>query len=420
MFDFLLFLYFFTLHADRLSLNIGSFTIRFNNLIAFALLFLLVIRFRARLFKIDRAVLNALLLIACSILFSLLFSPYKRRCFFFFCWYGFTVLFYFLLPYFLIRHYDSRKVISLYLLSYLFVGIYAFLQLVFSLIGFADPFATQFVWGSIVRPNGFAYEPSFYALYMTPFIVMVNFHFLANREEPFYFFKKLTYPKILGLNFLYFVSTSTSTVIAFMIFCMALPFFPQVRRHLLKYSMAFVICFVLLGLVSPFLLKTFFLKFFYHGLSHASFMIRWAGIETGWKIFLANPWVGVGLGGYPSYLFEAYMRGNTELVSPFMEFAFAEASNPLKLFEPSNVLMEILASLGVIGVFAFLFMVWVFVQKARRAIRIDSVLGCNLLLSVIVMLIVLQFNQSVLRTYVWVHLALSFALLEKVIKKTRG
>lgn len=288
MFDALLFLYFFTLHADQLHFAVGGFTLRLNNLVALLLLFVFASRYRSKLFRIDRALFISLLILTASLAISFLLSSYKKRCFFFLIWYGITLLLYFLLPYLLIRYHDYKKVFSLYLLSFLCVGIYAFLQLLLSLAGLHDPFANQFISGEVVRSNAFAYEPSFYALYMTPFIVMVNYHFLADREEPFYFFGRLTYPKIFLINFLYFSSTSTSTIFAFAIFCFCLLFFSQVRRHLWKFSIAFTGIFFLLGIISPFLMRQFYLKFFYSGLGHGSFMERWTGIVNAWKVFLGR------------------------------------------------------------------------------------------------------------------------------------
>lgn len=418
MFDSLLFLYFFTLHADQLNITLGGFSLRLNNLLALTLLFLFVSRYQEKLWRIDRKLFIAFLMLTASITISFFLSPYKKRCCFFLGWYGFTVLMYFLLPYLLIRYYDYKKVISLYLVSFFCVGLYALFQLLISLVGLKEPFASQFVSGAIVRPNAFAYEPSFYALYMTPFIVMVNYHFLADREQPFFMFGKLTYPKILFIDFLYFVSTSTSTFFAFAIFCMSLVFFAQVRRHLLKFCIAFTCLFFLLGIASPFIMRTFFLKFFFSGfMSHHSFYERWTGIENAWKIFQSHPYFGIGLGAYPPYLYDAFLTGNAYL-NLRDTLVFSEALKPLKYFEPTNVFTEILASVGMIGALSFIGVLFVFIARVKQAIKIDRTMGCSLLLSVIVMIIVLQINQGVFRTYVWAHLAFAFALVEKIVHDT--
>ncbi|MCH9627872.1 MAG: hypothetical protein S4CHLAM2_15190 [Chlamydiales bacterium] len=418
MFDILLFLYFFTLHADQLNITLSGFSLRLNNLIALALFILFVARRRSQLLRIDRTLVISFLVLSVSLTLSFLLSPYKGRCFFFLGWYGFTLLMYMLFPYLLIYYYDSKKVLSLYMLSFLVVGVYASLQLVLSLLGFQDPFGTQIISDEIVRPNAFAYEPSFYALYMTPFIVMVNYHFLANREKPFFVFGLLTYSKILCLNLLYFVSTSTSAFFAFVLFCTSLLFIPRVRRQLWKYSLVFAVLFLCLGVASPFIMKKYFLKFFYSGLmEHGSFYERWIGIERAWKVFLQHPFFGVGFGGYPPYLFDAYLSGDAFLPVSINQMALTDALNPLKLVEAMNVCTEILASTGAVGALAFAVPVVLFIRRAKKAMYYDPILAQNLLLSVIVMVIVLQINQGILRTYVWVHFGLAFALVEKTVRE---
>lgn len=419
MFDFLLFLYFFTLHADQLNLSLGGFSIRLNNVIALGLCALFIIKFKHKLICIDRTLFLSLLLLTLSILISFFLTPYKRRCVFFLGWYGFTVLMYFLIPYLLICYSDARRLFSLYLLSFLLVGVYAFLQLVLSLFGFNDPFASQRIIKTIVRPNAFAYEPSFYALYMTPFMVLVNYHFLAEREQPFFWMNRLTYPKVLGINFLYFASTSTSTFFAFIIFFFCLLFSSQVRRNLWKYGIVFTLLFFALGLVSPLLIQKFFLKFFYSDFqSHASFYERWNGIENAWNIFQLHPFFGIGLGGYPEYLYDAFLSGDQRFSILYSDLTVINAPNPLKLMEPMNVFTEILASLGVFGAVCFALFLVQIAFHLKRARQYDFTLAQGLFLSVLVMVIVLQFNQGIFRTYVWVHFAIALSILEKIARET--
>jgi len=358
LFDSLLFLYFFTLHADKLSVIMGGFSIRLNNLIALVLFALFISRYRFKLFRIDRTLFNSLLVLTASITLSFVLSPYKKRCFFFLGWYGLTMVIYFLFPYALMRYYDAKKVFTLYLASFLFVGVYGCLQLILSFGGILDPFADQFVSGKIVRPNAFAYEPSYYALYMTPFIVMINFHFLSNPDRPFFLFKKITIKTVLLVNFLFFVSTATSAFFAFGIFYLSLLFLlwntrlPQFRSRFLKYSLGAVVLFLGIGLAFPFIMKQFFMKFFFYGfMSHHSFFERWIGIENAWKVFIEHPFFGVGLGGLPSYLFDAYLRGATQFT--FDSHYVANASRAIKHFEPTNVFTEVLASVGLVGLSAF-------------------------------------------------------------------
>lgn len=414
MFDSLLFLYFFTLHADQLHFSLASYHIRLNNLIALALFLVFFLRSRTDLFRIDKALFFTLLFLTVSVSLSCLVSPYKERCFFFFGWYGITLLGYFFLPYFLVLYREQARVFSLYLASFLAVGLLAFFQLLLSICG-VHFFGTQMIAGKLVRPDAFAYEPSYYALYMTPFVVLVNTHFLAERERPFYCLGKLSYPKILVVNFLYFLSTATSAFFAFLIFWVFVPFFRQLRPRLFKFSLFFAFLFSLLALFTPYLMRKYFLKFFYVGfMSHGSFYERWLGIKTAWGVFLEHPFFGVGLGGYPPHLLEQALTRST----PFSNLDFSNTGNPFKLLEPMNVGTEILASLGIIGTIAFLALIALFFLRIKQGYRVDSTMSLALLLSVIVMGVALQFNQGILRTYVWVHLALAFGYMQKARTST--
>lgn len=423
--DPLLFAYFSTLHADQLSYTIGGLNFRLNNAIALLLLVLLLIRFRGSLFSIHRNLASGLGLVGISLLLSFFLSPYKSRCLFFLFFYGFTVLCYVFLPYFLIMRFGIQKVMRLYLFSFLAVGAYAVLQCLASTIGFLDPFAQQMING-IVRPNAFAFEPSFYALYMTAFVMLVNFHFLSAPKEPFFMFRSINAKKLSICNGLFLVSTATTAAFAYFVFFFVLlalspgRYLPGFKKRFFYFALSCGACLALLGLIAPFLVKQLFLKFFFSGfMTHHSFFERWIGIQNAWKIFLEHPWAGIGLGGIPPYLMDAWLAGNeryTYLGAPIL--SRCDVVNMLKFFEPSNVCTELLASLGLIGLCAFSWLVFALVKQGKKALPMNPPLAFNLLISTLVMLIVLQFNQGLLRTYVWVHFALVFACLEKIAAQT--
>ena len=409
-----LFLYFITLHADRLAFGCLGFNIRVNNLFAFLLLVMLICRYRSQLFSINKRFFLSLIIISCSILISLIYSPYKERCVVFFGWYGFTVLCYVILPYLLVKVWDEKKVFSLYCASFICVGLYALFQLIFSLLGFNDPNAQQRILSTIVRPNAFAGEPSFYALYMTPFICLCNFHFIASPERPFFIFKQLSLKHILFINFLFLISTSTAVFFAYALFLvLMLLCMENMRRRVMLFILGFCFIGLLATLLFPFMARNFFLKFFFSGfMPHHSFYERWIGIENAWHVFTRHPIVGVGLGGYPSFHMDAYLRGDANFAFVCTHSYIGLVQNPLKLFEAMNVFTEMLASLGVIGLCAFGFFFYQLYQQAIKHIYRDRLFTLNLLISVAVMIFVLQFSQGLFRTYIWVHLALALALLE--------
>lgn len=401
----LVFLYFVTLHADQLALPVAAGTIRLNNIIALLLSVLFLLRHRLKFFQIEGKLALALVWLILSLVLSTLFSPFHERALLFLGWFGFTLCCYFLLPYFLIKFYDTRTVVALYFASFLCVGLYAFLQLVLSCFHVIDPFVRQWITSSIARPNALSYEPSFYALYLTPFIVLCNTHFLMTPGESFIYPKRLSFLKVCGINALYLISFSASAFFAYLIFFSCLLFGFKFRKRVFWFCLGFALLILLFFVLFPELIQTFFLKFFIFGfMAHPSFYLRWWGIANGWTIFTENPFFGIGLGSFPPVLYSAYLNGNEKF--RFFESQLKEMTlPPLKYFEPTNVLTEVLASLGVFGAAAFGYLLFLFFSRARQAVPWA--------LSLIVMLVLLQFNQGVLRTYIWVHLAICFALFDK-------
>lgn len=404
----LLFLYFFTEHADQLSLSFAGFSFRLNNVIALFFLAFFLARLRKGLFAFDKKLVHALLVVTSSIALSLFFSPYKARCFVFFGWYGFTVCCYLLLPYLLVFHLPQEKLFKLYFFSFLCVGFYGTLQFFLPLAGIKDPFSSQEIFARWARPNAFAYEPSYYALYMTPFVILANGAFLIGKLKKRYF--------VLS-NLFFIFSTSTSAFFAYLVFAICLPFFRLVSlRQLAKCVGVFALSTTGLVLLFPQMARQYFLKFFYGDFqSHHSFFERWVGIVNCWKLFLAHPLLGVGLGGVPASLNEAWANGDARYNFEIQEKAL---TGSLKLFEPSNVFMELLASLGLVGMLAVGFFLFVYLRSAQKALRRareeeKKWIGITLL-SMLVVVVVLQFNQGLLRTYIWTHFALSYAYFQTV------
>ncbi len=72
----------------------------------------------------------------------------------------------------------------MYSLAFSCLGLYAFFQIILSGVGIYDPLATQRV-GSLARGQGWMYEPSYYALYMTAYVMFRNALAIFGSNEPF-------------------------------------------------------------------------------------------------------------------------------------------------------------------------------------------------------------------------------------------
>ncbi len=216
LFDGLLFLYFATLHADQLNVVLGAYTIRLNTLLACLLGSALLIHLKGKI-VVSTYLLRGIGVVFFSLFLSFFLSPYKSRCFFFLGWYGATIVCYVLLPYLLVYTRNYQKVFRCYVASFFFVGACAAIQWFLSLCGFLAPFAAQVIKGTLVRPNAFSYEPSFYALYMTPFMVMMQLHYQLQKENAS-LFPRLTRKTLLSVHSVYLLSTATTTLFAYAFF----------------------------------------------------------------------------------------------------------------------------------------------------------------------------------------------------------
>lgn len=405
-FAILLFIYFFTLHADQLNVVLGGYTLRLNNLVAGLLFAFVLIRLRRHIFSIPKGLVVPLILIALSMIASLCVSPYKARCSFYLGWYGFTVCCYVWLPYWIVKETGTDTVFTLYKASFICVGLYAALQLILSCFKIHDPFATQSITEHLVRPNAFCFEPSFYALYMTPFVFLYNALFIISGEKKGW--------RIGAVNVLYLLSTSAAVFFAYGAFFLILCVIPGIdKKRVLRIFLAFLGCLLGLTLLVPFMSHHFFLKFYYQGfLTHHSFFERWVGIQNGWKIFLQHPIFGVGLGGYPCYLMDAFLQGDG-MFSYLEGRAWILRGVSVKCFEASNVFTELLASLGVLGLCAYGTLLYALFGQMRQIPPSERQKAYCWLISILVTVFVLQFNQGLFRTYIWVHLTLAYAYIEK-------
>lgn len=424
LFDILLFLFFFTLHADRLSLALAGSTFRVNNAIALILIIILSARFRKTAFTLPRALLAAWLCLTLSMVISTFLSIDRGRSLFFLLWYAITAIAYFFLPYYLVSLYDERRILKSYFLSFVFVALYGALQLFFSFFGIIDPCVGQLFGPGFARPNAFSYEPSYLSLYLTPFMILVNGHFLLNREAD----PKISWKMLISINVLYFLTLTSSTVLAFLLFLLMLtigPFrkyFPQYKKALKKAYALFFGVSIGFSLLFPSLSKELLFKFFYQGIFHHSFYERGIGIANSFLLFLKHPFFGVGLGNIPQALFAAWREQESGFIFFVKEDLLFQAVNPLKYFEPSNVLTEILGTLGIFGLIAFFFLFITYFRQVKRALTLsisfeDKEIIFLFFISTVVMLLLLQLSQGLFRTYIWAHFAISYSLTNKIINK---
>lgn len=306
------------------------------------------------------------------------------------------------------------------------MGLYAVFQWVISYLGFIDPFISQFVGsdGLIARPNAFAYEPSFYVLCIVPFVSLIFFSYITdykNQDMGCLFLKKNCFLFLIS-NFFLLISMTTSSLLFYLFFFVCLCLFSLFRlffcwKKFMTKTIGFFMSLVIFFKMLPYDIKFFFLKFFFQPIhSLESFSDRFSGIKIALKIWLKHPVCGVGLGNLPYYCYNEFILGNTQMLYRYADMIKTE--NILKIFEPSNVLTELLASLGLFGFISFSFFFLVIWKYFLLAYKKRPFFSVNLMVSVIVMLFLLQINQGLLRTYVWVHLGIVFGSFECIYEES--
>ncbi len=402
--DCLLFVYFITLSGELLHIELGLFKPRVNHVVSF-FLFVFVVKTQKK-FRYDKDLLWPLLLLFCSIIASAVFGASVIRSLVYGIVYLLTVCFYFILPYNLFYFYNPRRLFKIYFLSFIVLGVYALLQVICSFQGVILPFVSQYAI-KIARGQGWNYEPSYYALLMTGFVMYYNAQALIHVDRP------IRWIRCAWINLLLLASTSTGIVFSYPVF-VALYFCLGVMESTKRYvkdvkkrALQIFCCFLLfMGVLFWSFPKQFtvtFYKFFALGITkHWSVQERWTGIENAFDVFTQHPILGVGIGGVGPYLYSRFDAG-----------AVAVHLQDVEKYDPSNVFSEILASLGLIGACVFCLIVRSYWKVFRQAMDPILMIPIDerrriiaLFLSLLTLMIVLQFNQGLFRSYVWVHAAM--------------
>lgn len=408
----LVFLFFFTSAADLLHVEIIFLRAKLGHLIALCLGMFLFLQKKA--IEIDKTLLLSFLFVLLSMGISAFYSPWETRSFTYVLVAILTFVLYFLIPYNLVELLGKDLVWKLYKTAFIVTASLSCVQVASSIVGWKSLFSSQILESSLSRGQALAYEPSYFALYMIPYVFYTNAKAL---------FEGKAFLRLIIINGLLLVSTSTSAFFAYFIFGAVVlfiePFFREkLMGRLLKISCLFSgMFFLLFFFFQDFFLETFW-KFFRKGfMGHHSFVERLEGIQRGWRVFCEHPWFGVGVGGMdPTAYLDVY--GGKE---PF--FLNNPTVEQFKEFEPTNVGTEILSSLGIVGTCFLLGFFLIYFRRILSPFALKNLPQEErgelyaLFVSILVMLIVLQFNQNLFRSYVWIHLGFSLGVASEIQKK---
>lgn len=394
-----LFLYFAFSSTDIINIQASLFKIKATNLIAVFFFLLYLLTFKSLQFP-KRLTCLTLCILACMCI-STINSKNLIASAGYILFFAFNYFCYFLLTYNLFNFILSQTILKIYSLSFYCLGTYALCQLLFSLIGIVLPGVQQYIY-HIARGQAFTYEPSYYALYMTPFTMYCTTKFILQKPSD----RNLR--ELFASNLFLLASTSTGCFFSYLFFLFTFFIFKLIGalkkfristiRLTVKFFSTCLFLFFLLCMTNKDLIQHGFLKFFYGETSHGSITNRWVTLIEYWDVFLEHPIIGVGFGSGPFYIAHQKLSGVNQL-DPMI----------IDNFNASNVTTELLAGLGILGGVLFLIFIYLLTDIFRTTLKISSlseeetIILISLGVSICVMFCTLQFNQSIMRSYMWIH-----------------
>lgn len=294
-----------------------------------------------------------------------------------------------------------RTVVQWYVYSFVFSAVFGLSQILLPLVGIR-PLLVQEWWfaDSLARINGFTYEPSYYATYMLTGWVLVDY---------------LRYKKydLRHLNLAYWLITvalilcsSRSGWILMLLWLSVRTFWYLKENRISVLKSSALIAGVAIVLVGITRINIGF------GAADASFLVKGLGLmdddpshssQGRWdiamqtlRIYLDHPLVGVSLGGVAP----AIAQQNNSTVGD---------NDDAKANEGMCTTIEVLAASGTIG-FCFYVLYISRVIKGGLRIPTEKPVTRAFAWALIFLLLILQVDQNILRSYVWFHIGLLSAI----------
>lgn len=300
------------------------------------------------------------------------------------------------------------QLLKCYIYSFVFVSFFGLIQFIFPLLRLSAPLVQQWwIPGVLARINGFSYEPSFFATYL-----LIGWVFVAClcKDNAYIINKKVLYFFYFLLTLVMFLSSSRMGWLIMLIWYMQYPilfvaklFQGRLNIRLMKYALLFTTISIFFICIVVYIIGFDTISFLFSGLgiaggaSHSSDTRTHEFMDT-LTIFMKSPIIGYSLGGISSAIGE--LRG--------IDVSDLEVA---KMNEGMSVFAEVLAASGIVG---GLFFVLYFIKLLCFPIKLMKAFNHQLyrpllkalVIALIFELIILQFNQNILRPYLWMHIAI--------------
>lgn len=301
---------------------------------------------------------------------------------------------------------NFRKLFYLYLLSFNVLAIFGLIQFALALVG-VDFFVAQWwILGKLPRINGLSYEPSYYATYMIIGWSLYLFLYLQGVRR-IYHINTMCWLAVITFAL---VLCSSRMGILIMVLTAAIVLAAQSLRglstHRVEKRYFWLLLLFLLVIFSAVALAVAYWEYVsfllsgtgLFGESGHSVSIRSEAMTDLFKIFYNHPIIGYSLGGVP------YARAE---LNDVILLSQAHA----KEYEGINIFAELLVAGGIIGFSCFIAFIIALIRRpialGTRLIglhRIDVHITFALVGALIIELVILSFNQTILRPYLWVLL----------------
>lgn len=394
-----------------LVVNIGP-NFRFTQLIIILIIFYILLFERNIKFRYPPFFILLVIFFILN-LFFVLNSGYIAKGLGYAAWLLFNLLTVFVINFIFYNTSNVKLLIKYYILTFVFVSIFCYLQLVAGFLGYGENFLVSAWWikDKVPRLNGFSYEPSFLVAYI---ITAWSFLALLNFKKFYLFTKSNQFVLTLSLAGTIILSGSRLGILVLLFFYLILIVISVVRAIVKlkvprKFDIItpFTVTTGLLLILSAIIVRVIDYKILLNGLgigtnnSSHSVSTRTNGMEAVIDLFMQNPFSGVSLGGISFHLAKA-------------QGLSVDSFESAKI-EGNGVIFEIFAATGILGGLLFvsylILLAFNTYSTSRRVTHDKSVLLIATFVSLFFLWMILQPNQNVLRPYLWIHFGVLSGLL---------
>lgn len=312
-----------------------------------------------------------------------------------------------------------NDLIKWYIYSFFFVAIFGLVQFFMPILHLGAPLVQQWwIPGVLPRISGFSYESSFFATYML--LGWVLSAYLLNSGS---MLVNQSHLKIIFMTISLVMILSSSRIG----WLMMLAWFAQypirlffnlakgrVSKKLFVYSGRVILLLLFLIFGGGWIIGMDNIPTLFAGLGLFEEAGSWSAdtrlndMYDTFQVFLDSPIIGHSLGGVSSAI--GAMHG-----------VYVDNVDLGKEYEGNSIFVEVLAASGLIGVIPFAHYIYSILIKplklAKNLAGSEKKILIGMVLALLFEFIILQFNQIILRPYLWLHIAILSALYSIYSKK---